>query len=187
MRVLAIVGSSRRGNTYAMVEAATHELTAKDCDVELIHLRDVKLEVCDGCLECDAEGKCVKDDDMRELLPDVARADAFIFGTPARWSLLSGELKVFFDRLNPLAAPQTLKGKKAIIFAVGQTEGEEAESIKLAADSVKYFCENAGIDIVDIVTAKGCLNKDDLISNFPEILTSCKKSANKLYEALSSE
>ncbi len=105
MRILAIVGSARRGNTYAMVEAATHELSAKACDVELIHLRDIKLEVCDGCLACDEEGKCVIEDDMEKILPDVAQADGFIFGTPARWSLLSGELKVFIDRSNPLAAP----------------------------------------------------------------------------------
>ncbi len=77
-----------------------------------------------------------------------------------------------------------LKGKKAIIFAVGQTEGEEAESIQLAADSVRYFCENAGMEVVDIVTVGGCLNPDDLISKFPEILESCKKSASKLYTAI---
>jgi len=187
MRILAVVGSTRRGNTYAMVEAAAHALTARDCDVELFHLRDLNLLMCNGCLSCDENGECNIDDDMKKILPDVLQADGFILGTPARWSLLSGELKVFIDRLNPLAAPQSLKGKKAIIFSVGQTEGEEAKSIQSAADSVKYFCENAGIEVIDIVTKGGCLNQDDLISNAPETLKTCKQSAAKLLNALTGE
>lgn len=182
MRILAVVGSYRRGNTYAMVESACHAL--KDCEVELIHLKDLDIKFCDGCLACDDTGVCTIDDDMSTFLPEVEKADGFIFGSPARWSLLSGELKVFFDRLNPLAAPEKLKGRKAIIFTVGQTEGEEAESISLAAESIKNFCENAEIEVVDIVTAEGCLNSEDLISTHRDYLELCKSSASKLYKAL---
>ncbi len=182
MRILAVVGSIRRGNTYAMVEAACHALN--ESDIELIHLKDLDFKMCDGCLSCDESGLCTYDDDMSRLLDDVKKADGFIFGTPARWSLLSGELKVFFDRLNPLAVPELLKGKKAIIFAVGQTEGEEAESITIAADSVKAFCDNAGIEVVDTVIAKNCLEADSLITNNLVILDKCRNSAINLYKSL---
>lgn len=183
MKILAIVGSKRRGNTYAMVEAGCHAL--KDSEVELLHLKDLNILSCDGCLQCDDTGKCHIEDDMSNIINRIANADGFIFGTPARWSLLSGELKTFFDRLNPLAMPEKLSNKKAIIFSVGQTEGEEAESIKLSAESVKYFCENAGIEVVDVVLAEGCANNEDLISKLPNILDVCKKSAMKLQNSLS--
>jgi len=182
MKIMAIVGSSRRGNTYSMVEAASHALS--NCDVEFAHLKDYNIQICDGCLTCDESGSCHIDDDMDKLIERIKETDGLIIGTPARWSLLSGELKVFFDRLNPLAVPEILKGKKAIIFATGQTTGDDAESIKLAADSVKYFCENAEIDVLDIVLAEDCLNNEDLISKYPKILDKCKSSAVKLYESL---
>ncbi len=185
MRILGIVGSTRRGNTYAMVESGCNAL--KDCEVVLMHLRDIKIQPCDGCLSCDQDGKCVIDDEMNAILPAITKAQGFIFGTPSRWSLLSGELKVFLDRLNPLAVPEILKGKKAIIFSVGQTKGEEAESIRLAVDSVRFFCDNAKIEVVDTVIAEGCVGPEDLIMDYPEILDRCKQAALKLYQSLLEE
>lgn len=185
MRIVAIVGSSRRGNTYAMVEAGCHAL--KDCDVELIHLKDVDIKVCDGCLSCDETGKCAIDDDMEDILRAIKEADGLIIGTPSRWSLLSGELKIFIDRLNPLAVPELLKGKSAIVFAVGQTEGDESETIRLAVNSVKNFCDNAGIKVEEEVVAEGCLGPEDLITKHPEILKSCRDAALKLYEKILQE
>lgn len=182
MKVVAIVGSNRRGNTYSMVEAACYAL--EDFDVELIHLHNLITDTCDGCLSCDKTGECHIKDRMQDIMGSVKNADGFIFGTPARWSLLSGELKVFFDRLNPLAVPELLSGKKAIIFAVGQCEGEEAESIKLAARSVKYFCNNAGIEVVDTVIAEGCQQQTDVVTKHPEVLDKCKRSAMRLTRAL---
>jgi len=183
MKVLAIVGSNRRGNTYSMVEAACSEL--EDVDVELIHLYGLRTTMCDGCMTCGDTGECHIQDPMRDLIDTVRKADGFIFGTPARFSLLSGELKVFFDRLNPLW--EQLSGKKAVIFAVGFSEGaegEEAKSIKSAAKSVKYFCDDTGIEVVDTVLAEGCDQPTDIMKKHPEILDKCKKSAIRLAKAL---
>lgn len=182
MRILAVVGSSRRGNTYAMVEAACYALA--DFDVELVHLKDVAVEFCDGCLTCDDTGECHVQDGMANLVISAAEADGFVFGTPARWGLLSGELKTFLDRLNPLAAPEKLAGKLAIVFAVGQCEGDEAQSITSAADSVIAFCADAGIQVIDSVVAEGCLEQDSLIREHPEILEKCKSAAERLSDCL---
>lgn len=182
MRIIAIAGSVRRGNSYAMVEAACHALD--DCDVEFMHLKDTQLHVCDGCLTCDESGRCHFKDGMNEILPRMASADGFIFGTPSRWGLLSGELKVFLDRLNPLAVPEKLKGKKAVVFAVGQTKGKEAQTITSAAQTVCTFCEGAGITVVETVIAKDCLEADALISKHPRSLDACKKAARSLHDAI---
>jgi multimeric flavodoxin WrbA len=182
MKIIAIVGSIRRGNTYTMVEAGCQQL--KDCDVELIHLKDISINICDGCLKCDETATCHIDDDMSDLVQRIKHADGFIFGTPSRWSLLSGELKVFFDRLNPLAVPELLAGKKAIVFAVGQSKGEDIETIKLAAESVKHFCDNAEIEVIDTVIASDCLQPEDLITKHVDILDECRKSADKLFSSL---
>jgi len=185
MKVVGIVGSNRRGNTYSMVEAACHAL--EGFDVELIHLHGLMTKMCDGCLTCDNTGECHIQDRVRTVMDKIKEADGFVFGTPARWSLLSGELKVFFDRLNPLAVPELLNEKKAIVFAVGQCEGEEAKSIKLAAKSVKYFCDNAGIEVIDTVIAEGCQQPTDVMTKHPEVLDKCRKSAIRLARALHNE
>lgn len=183
MKIIAIVGSIRRGNTYTMVEAGAQSL--RDCDVELVHLKDLDLTHCDGCLDCDDTGVCHYSDEMTKLVTRIKDAQGFILGTPARWSLLSGELKTFLDRLNPLAVPELLDGKKAIVFAVGQSKGDEIESIQSAANSVQSFCDNAGIEVVDTILATDCLNSEDLITKHPEVLQMCKESADKLYKSIS--
>jgi multimeric flavodoxin WrbA len=182
MRITAIVGSLRRGNTYAMVEAGCHAL--KDCETELIHLKDLNIKMCDGCLTCDSTGKCHIKDDMNKMLEKLKNSDGFIIGSPTRWDLLSGELKVFLDRLNPLAVPELLKGKYAILFVVGQTKGDTSISIKNAANSLANFCDSAGINVVKVVKVEDCLKPNDLITKYPRKLKECKSAAEKLYKTL---
>jgi multimeric flavodoxin WrbA len=184
MRVVAIVGSMRRGNTYAMVESACHAI-GTDCEVELVHIKDMTISFCDGCLTCDEAGKCHINDSMTPIIKSIVAADALIIGTPARWSLLSGELKVLIDRLNPLATQQKLKGKTAIVFAVGQSTPEQDDSVKCACDSVTAFCDNAGIEVLAKVLAFGCLNATDLIEKSPDVLDKCKRAARKLVGTVS--
>ena len=183
MRVVALVGSARDGNTKAMVEAACSALD-KNATVDLFHLgRDQQPSFCDGCLSCDESGTCHIADSMSTWTKKVAEADALIIGSPARWSLLSGELKTFFDRLNPIALPEGMKGKKAVVFAVGQSSEEHGKSVTLAKDSILHFCDNAGIDVIDSVLAYDCLNEGDIQTKYPDKLNACREAAQKLLTA----
>lgn len=166
MKILAVIGSTRNGNTKYIVEKIIDGITKKNetCNVQKIHLRDIKMNFCDGCLVCDKTGKCVINDDMTKIVSNVRDADGFIFASPARWALLSGEMKTFFDRLNPLAIKEELAGKLCVNIVVGQSEEDDKESIVLAANSLKTFCDNAGIEVVDTVIACGCYNATDIVS-----------------------
>jgi multimeric flavodoxin WrbA len=184
MKIIGIVGSPRKGNTEIMVSAALDEAKKAGAETEIILLRELKLEMCDGCLQCDETGKCHIDDGMNEVNEKMAAADGFIIGTPTRWSLLSGNLKVFLDRTNPLAVPERLKGKAAVIIAIGQSpKDEEEQSIKKAAASVENYCSNAGIDVVGIVLGFNALNERD-IEKDNEVLEDCKKLGRKLVDYL---
>jgi len=143
------------------------------------------LTFCDGCLSCDKTSICHIDDSMPAVIGSILAADGLIIGTPARWGLLSGELKVLMDRLNPLAVSQKLKGKRAVVFAVGQSTSDQDNSVQLACDSVLGFCNNAGIDVVSTVLSFGCLEPTDLIETCPEVLDECKFAARKLLDCLS--
>jgi multimeric flavodoxin WrbA len=146
-------------------------------------LGDLAYTFCDGCLQCDDTGACHLNDDMKTAIETVKSADGLIIGSPTRWGLLSGELKSFLDRLNPLARPELLSGKKAIVFAVGQSDedSEGAESVKLACASIATFCENADIEVIDKVCAFGCLEEHD-VEDDSKVLQCCMDAARKLVQ-----
>lgn len=180
MRIVAVIGSMRNGNTEYMVDEVISSIEKiRNIEVIRIHLRDLKMEFCDGCLICDETGQCVKMDDMSKIVQTIELADGLILASPARWSLLSGEMKTFFDRLNPLAMTEKLKGKKAIIFAVGQSDEEEKASIITAADSIDNFCVNAEIDVLTKVIVCGCYAKDD-IKEKEKYIIECKDAGKML-------
>lgn len=183
MKVLAIVGSLREGNSNYLVDQAIKTIqevqSPSNIQIQKIHLKDIRMNFCNGCLICDTTGECVYDDDMTALVSQVRLADAFIFSTPARWRLLSGEMKTFLDRLNPLAVNEELKGKRAIIIAVGQSEAEDSKSIKSAAESLSFFCEDAGIELIDTVIACGCYDRND-IQKKTEYIGKCNSAAKRL-------
>lgn len=180
MKILAVVGSLRNGNSNFLVDEAIREIRdIENVQVTKVHLKDIEMRFCDGCLVCDDTGECVYSDDMSRLISQVRETDAFIFATPARWGLLSGEMKTFLDRLNPLAVNEELKNKRAIIIAVGQSEAEECQSIKLAAKSLEIFCNDAGISVVDSVIVCGCYEMTAAQSK-PEYISTCKSAAIRL-------
>lgn len=174
MKIIGIVGSPRKGNTETLVRAALKGAKEFGSEIEEILLSDLKLEMCDGCLQCDETGECHFDDGMNEINKKLSEADGFIIGTPSRWSLLSGNLKVFLDRTNPLALPEKLNGKVASIIAVGQSsQDDDEESISKAANSVEHYCSNAGIEVLDVALGFNALNEED-IGKDEEIITKCK-------------
>jgi multimeric flavodoxin WrbA len=182
MKVVCISGSPRKRNTEKLITTAAKHLKEAGAEVIEIYLSRFSPATCDGCLECDETGKCHHDDGMNELNEHLASADALVIGTPARWALLSGSLKTFIDRTNPLAKPRRLKDKKVAIIAVGQCEGEDAQSIRKAARSVRNFCDDAGMQIVGQLIVEGALMPGD-VEKKPEALRRVKQLSRKLLSA----
>ncbi len=175
MKIIGIVGSSRDGNTLNMVKSILNSPNNSEIESEIIHLKknNYKIELCEGCLQCEETGKCHIDDDMNMLNDKLKSADAIILGTPAMYSCMSGNMKVFLDRTNPLCKDGYLKGKKAIICAVGQCS-EEEESVQKALKSLRNYCDDMEMNVISSVIGFNLENKDDLM-NSPELI---EKSRN---------
>lgn len=72
-------------------------------------------------------------DDMLALYPEIARADALVFGTPVYWMNMSGVMKTFIDRLTPLESEgNQLEGKLAAFIAASKENHGGAESAAMA-------------------------------------------------------
>ena len=141
MRILGISGSPRKGNTEWMVEKVLEAAHGAGAETELILLRKMDIKLCRGCLTCEVgdkstPGVCVIKDGMAPLLTKMLAADAFVFGTPVYFYLLSALLKNFMDRTVPIWP--LLKGKKVAGVAVAEdTIGKAIENIRTYSDLCK--------------------------------------------------
>lgn len=101
---VVIISSSPRkgGNSDTMADEFLRGAVEAGNTVEKINIRDMELKFCIGCLSCQRTGKCVLPDDMNALYDTVQRADILVFATPVYYYGMTGQLKTFLDRLNPL-------------------------------------------------------------------------------------
>jgi multimeric flavodoxin WrbA len=154
MKVIAICGSHRKGNTEWMLKILLDRLKENGAETELILLRKADVKMCLGCLACEGsgakrEGKCKAQDDMQTIYPKLLAADCIVFGTPVYFDMLSGLLKNFMDRT--CAVWPGLKGKSAAGVAVAE------EGIGAAVDNLKSYASICSMPWVGAVTglAKG--------------------------------
>lgn len=107
MKILAIIGSPHKGNTYRAVQQV--EIDMKKCgddvEFEYLFLKDVNMEPCRGCFACISKGEefCpIKDD--RFLMEEKMRdADGIILATPVYVANVSALTKNFIDRMSYLS------------------------------------------------------------------------------------
>lgn len=101
---VVIVSSSprRHGNSDTLAKEFARGAQDNGNSVKIIELRDMNLQFCRGCLYCQSHDGCVIEDDVNAVLEDVQNADVLVFATPVYYYSVSGQLKTFLDRLNPL-------------------------------------------------------------------------------------
>ena len=137
-KILAIVGSPRKENTHRLVEAVVEAVAKKaNVDTELVHLADFDIKHCLGCSDhCEKTGECNIQDDMQKLYPKLKEADVLVVGTPTYYWNVTGLVKDFIDRTNPLYHTESLKGKMGAALAVAEENGQE-----LALSAITSFFE----------------------------------------------
>jgi NAD(P)H-dependent FMN reductase len=104
-RVVAIVGSYRRGGTTdSAVEAILAGAREKGALTHTIHLTDRHLEFCRNCRECTQlagpeRGKCAQRDDLELILAEVEAADAVVLGSSVNYGGVTAIFRRFMERL----------------------------------------------------------------------------------------
>lgn len=136
MKILAICGSPRKGNTEFMIDTVLNEI--KNHEKEFVLLRNKKIRHCVGCLYCDEhkEDCSIRDDDMKELNDKFKKADIIIIGSANYFDNVTGLLKDFIDRTNPFYKTGLLKGKKVYGLIAGGMSKAHSEK---AMNAIKIF------------------------------------------------
>jgi NAD(P)H-dependent FMN reductase len=108
MKIVAISGSYRKGKTIeTLMEKALEGARAQDGSTEytMIRLVEKKIDYCRNCYACSHDdpskpyAQCAIQDDMQEIYPLLAEADAYIFGTPVNMGHVTAVMKTFLERI----------------------------------------------------------------------------------------
>lgn len=166
--MLIIVGSRREGNSYHLAQKIKEAMDKERIHTSIIVPGNQKIHLCTGCMDCDENGVCDFTDDMKANIEKIKKEEYLLIITPTRWNLLSGDLKLFMDRLNPLYSTQGLKGKKMMAIAIG-SKGKELYSTESALTSLLSFGESAGMECILDREFNDCLEAEDILEREEEV------------------
>jgi multimeric flavodoxin WrbA len=140
MKNIVLVSSSLRNQSTSktLVNEVIKGLKENN-NVQLIELSKINFGFCHGCLACQKTGKCVIKDDISNILPIVNNADVLIFATPIYYYSISGQLKTFLDRTNPLFISSTRKFKD--VYAIFTCADESISATEKPIEAIQGWID----------------------------------------------
>jgi multimeric flavodoxin WrbA len=153
MKKVLVISSSLRSvsNSDILADSFIKGAQEKGNDVKKISLKGFNLKFCLGCLVCQKkqDGKCIQQDDMNKILPLVQQAEVLVFVTPIYYYGISGQLKTFLDRCNPLFGQ---KNSFKEVYVIGTCADDSPEAFAIPLSSVQGW-----ISCFDDVSLKGVI------------------------------
>lgn len=171
MKKVLIVKSSFREVSNSNILIDSFKLGVKENtsnEVNEINLKDINLKFCLGCLACQKNGRCVIDDDMNKLYDLVSESDVLAFASPIYYYDISGQLKTFLDRLNPLYIKEN-KFKEVYLFLTSAEEDNEVmeNAIKTINGWIECF---HNLHLVKVIKSFGVTNGGDISEKKEDLL-----------------
>lgn len=166
-KVLIVTASLRAGsNSDALAESFARGAQEAGHSVEVISLKNKRIDFCHGCLACLKSGRCVISDDATVLAKKVGKADVVAFATPVYYYGLSGQLKTLLDRCNSLYGRDYAFRDVYLLASAAEAEDSTVEgSVRGLQGWIDCF-EKASLS--DTIFAGGVNNPGD-IQNHPAL------------------
>ncbi|MDR1133430.1 MAG: flavodoxin family protein, partial [Synergistaceae bacterium] len=126
----------------------------------IFHSGELNISPCKGCLSCVKGDGCVVADDMLGIYAALKQSDALVLGSPVYMAQMSGQAKVFTDRLfaqiTPRFSPRFKEenaGKKLIlVFTQGNPEQSKFQAYY---DYTKNMFQMLEFDVQDFIVVVG--------------------------------
>ena len=132
MKVLAIIGSPRKGTSYRITQQVENRLKyyarsdnngKVDLEFDYLFLKDANLELCKGCFACIpyGEDKCPLKDSRADIEKQILASDGIILISPVYSMNVTWLMKNFMDRLAyTLHRPTFVNQKLMLLVTAGE-------------------------------------------------------------------
>ncbi|HEY3361414.1 MAG TPA: flavodoxin family protein [Methanosarcina sp.] len=120
MKIMVVMGSPRKGNTYRAVKKIEESMQSMgNVEFEYLMLKDANLSQCRGCYMCIMEGEehCPFKDESSVLEQKMHTADGVIFATPVYVMNVSALIKTFIDHFAYVCHRPRFFDKKALLLS----------------------------------------------------------------------
>lgn len=159
MKAVIINGSPRaKGNSDLLCDEFILGAKESGHQTEKISLREYSVNPCKACYACFKTGKCIQKDDMAEILDKVKNADVLLLASPTYFLTMSGQMKIFIDRLLP--EWQGLGGKEVYIIVTGH---DRKEGLKRTANDLKDIFAYLGNTVKPVIWGEKVWQKGEVI------------------------
>ncbi|MGV8906947.1 MAG: flavodoxin family protein [Acetobacterium sp.] len=156
MKILVIVGSLRKANTYnTLKKIELYHKQISECEYEYLFLKDSNLGLCKGCFTCIAKGEeqCPLRDDRDGIVRKIEAADGVILASPNYASNVSWLMKNYIDRFAYTChRPRYFNQKFMILITSGSYMG-----VKNAMKALSIIVSGG-----NIISRLGVLNSPDM-------------------------
>jgi multimeric flavodoxin WrbA len=156
--ILVLVGSPRhKGNTELLADAFIKGAITAGNKVTKYALHGKKIWPCTDCQACYKTGRCILQDDMREVYGLLSNTDILVLASPVYFYGISAQLKALLDRLhNPVRDKFPIKASVLLSVCADTEEDTFIPSIAMYKAIGRYLgWEDKGIVTVCDVEKKG--------------------------------
>lgn len=149
MQILAFNGSPRsKGNTSTIIASILAGARSKGAQTTEVPLHDIDLKGCQGCLSCRKNpGFCKQKDDLSRYLEAIKSCAGMVVGCPIYMYRISGQMKLFVDRIYSLYASLPEGGYDSVVppgktYALVTSQG--APGPEQYSKSIRYLSGMTG-------------------------------------------
>jgi len=149
MQILAFNGSPRKmGNTAVIIDCILEGARSGGAQTTEIRLNDINLLGCQDCLSCRVNpGFCKQKDDLSPFLEGIKSSAGIVVGCPIYMYRISGQMKLFVDRIYSLYANRDDGGYDSMVppgktYALVTSQG--APDPEQYSKSIRYLSGMTG-------------------------------------------
>ncbi|MBE8540091.1 NAD(P)H-dependent oxidoreductase [Geoglobus acetivorans] len=121
MKILALTGTKRKGNSILAAKYIAKKLNA---ELDILNVTELKIEPCKACYACLFGQECMIDDDVNFVFSKLLEADFVLISSAIYWLDATGMMKALLDRMF-MALPhmkELSRKKGAVIYFYGFEE-----------------------------------------------------------------
>ena len=134
MKVIGFSASGHKdGNTAWSVGKILQGAREQGAKTVFFSASELSITPCRGCFACkSSDDGCVIKDDMQRVYDALRDADALVFASPIYIGQMTGQAKLFLDRLFPITSPKFSpfyqeRPKSKLLFVVTQGNPDRAK------------------------------------------------------------